>query len=226
MQVEGTSLTPKKRFRVGGITYYYRLGKLQACPSRRSTLRKKKKKDKDGNIIPDRTPKQRKNNIKFTFARYMFAFIREGFGDLPVWKIAAAQRGMTDDNLIHSTNYRYLDEKGEILDMEGFQVSLGPLALPINLRATRNSTLVTITWDDSRDNPSAAPTDRMMVGIFYANYRDTFTLEKETGATRRDGKCEITLRNDDGEVCIHPFFARADNTAFSEDKAITLPDTE
>ena len=65
MQVEGTSLTPKKRFRVGGTTYYYRLGKLQACPSRRSTLRKKKKKDKDGNIIPDRTPKQRKNNIKF-----------------------------------------------------------------------------------------------------------------------------------------------------------------
>ena len=156
----------------------------------------------------------------------MFAFIRERFGDLPVWKIAAAQRGMTDDNLIHATNYKYLDEKGEILDMEGFQVSLGSLALPLNLRATRIGTLVTITWDDSRDAPSAAPTDRMMVGIFYADYRDTFTLEKETGATRRDGKCEITLRDDDGEVCIHPFFARADNTAFSEDKAITLPDTE
>ena len=203
MQVEGTSLTPKKRFRVGGITYYYRLGKLQACPSKRITLKKKIRKDENGNIIPDRTPKQRKNNTKFTFARYMFAFIRKRFGDLPVWKIAAAQRGMTDDNLIQSTNYKYLDEKGKILDMEGFQVSLGPLALPLNLRATRNGTLVSITWDDPR-----------------------FTLEKETGATRRDGKCEIILRDDDGEVCIHPFFARADNTAFSEDKAITLPDTE
>lgn len=95
MQVEGTSLTPKKRFRVGGITYYYRLGKLQACPSKRITLKKKIRKDENGNIIPDRTPKQRKNNTKFTFARYMFAFIRKRFGDLPVWKIAAAQRGMT-----------------------------------------------------------------------------------------------------------------------------------
>ena len=198
MQVEGTSLTPKKRFRVGGITYYYRLGKLQACPSKRITLKKKIRKDENG----------------------------KRFGDLPVWKIAAAQRGMTDDNLIQSTNYKYLDEKGKILDMEGFQVSLGPLALPLNLRATRNGTLVSITWDDPRDEPSAAPTDRMMVGIFYADYRDTFTLEKETGTTRRDGKCEIILRDDDGEVCIHPFFARADNTAFSEDKAITLPDTE
>ena len=103
MQVEGTSLTPKKRFRVGGITYYYRLGKLQACPSKRITLKKKIRKDENGNIIPDRTPKQRKNNTKFTFARYMFAFIRKRFGDLPVWKIAAAQRGMTDDNLIQST---------------------------------------------------------------------------------------------------------------------------
>ena len=226
MQVEGTSLTPKKRFRVGGITYYYRLGKLQACPSKRITLKKKIRKDENGNIIPDRTPKQRKNNTKFTFARYMFAFIRKRFGDLPVWKIAAAQRGMTDDNLIQLTKYTYRDENGKILDMEGFQVSLGPLALPLNLRATRDGTLVTITWDDLRDEPSAAPTDRMMVGIFYADYRNTFTLEKETGATRRDGKCEITLRDDDGEVCIHPFFARADNTAFSEDKAITLPDTE
>lgn len=60
MQVEGTSLTPKKRFRVGGITYYYRLGKLQACPSKRITLKKKIRKDENGNIIPDRTPKQRK----------------------------------------------------------------------------------------------------------------------------------------------------------------------
>ena len=44
MQVEGTSLTPKKRFRVGGITYYYRLGKLQACPSRRINSQEKEEK--------------------------------------------------------------------------------------------------------------------------------------------------------------------------------------
>ena len=64
-----------------------------------------------------------------------------------------------------------------------------------------------------------------MVGIFYANDCETFTLDKETGATRKDGTCEITLREDDGEVCIHPFFAHADNTAFSEDKAFTPPAT-
>ncbi|WP_288633444.1 hypothetical protein [uncultured Butyricimonas sp.] len=130
MQVEGTSLTPKQRFRVGGITYYYRLGKLQACPSKRSTFKKRKRKDKDGNIIPDRTPKQRKNNIKFTFARYLFAYLHECFGDLPVWKIAAAQRGMTDDNLMQSVNYKYLDDEGQLLDMEGFQISLGPSPCP------------------------------------------------------------------------------------------------
>lgn len=190
MQVEGTSLTPKKRFRVGGITYYYRLGKLQACPSKRITLKKKIRKDENGNIIPDRTPKQRKNNTKFTFARYMFAFIRKRFGDLPVWKIAAAQRGMTDDNLIQSTNYKYLDEKGKILDMEGFQVSLGPLALPLNLRATRDGTLVTITWDDLRDEPSAAPTDRMMVGIFYADYRNTSRSKKKPGLPVETGNAK------------------------------------
>ena len=226
MQIEGTPLTPKKRFRVGGITYYYRLGKLQACLSKRPTFKKRKRKDKDGNIIPDRTPKQRKNNTKFTYARYPFAFLRKSFGDLPVWKIAAAQRGMTDDNLMQSINYKYLDDEGQILDLEGFRISLGSLSLPINLRATRHGTQVFITWNDLRDEPSAASTDRMLVGIFYANDRKTFTLEKETGATRKDGKCEITLQEDDGEVFIHPFFARADNTAFSENKAFRLPDTE
>lgn len=52
MQVEGTSLTPKKRFRVGGITYYYRLGKLQACPSKRITLKKKIRKDEERQHYP------------------------------------------------------------------------------------------------------------------------------------------------------------------------------
>lgn len=93
MQVEGTSLTPKKRFRVGGITYYYRLGKLQACPSKRITLKKKIRKDENGNIIPDRTPKQRKNNTKFTFARYMFAFIRKRFGIYPSGRLPRPNEG-------------------------------------------------------------------------------------------------------------------------------------
>ena len=227
MQVEGTPLTPKQRFRVGGITYYYRLGKLQACTSKRSTSKKgRRRKDEDGNIIPYRTPKQRKNNIKFTFARYLFTFLHECFGDLPVWKIAAARRGMTGENLMQSINYKYLDDVGQILDLEGIQISLGPLALPIDLQVTRHGTRVTITWNDSRDEPSAAQTDRVMVGIFYAEDRETFTLEKETGATRADGTCEITLQEDDEEVYIHPFFARVDNTAFSESKGFRLPETE
>ena len=74
--------------------------------------------------------------------------------------------------------------------MEGFQVSLGPLALPDQPASDTEQHARHHHVGRFMDNPSAAPTDRMMVGIFYADYRDTFTLEKETRATRRDGNAK------------------------------------
>lgn len=48
-------------------------------------------------------------------------------------------------------------------------------------------------------------------------------MYKETGATQSDKRCVIDLPNyTRGTICIHPFFAREDRTAFSKDKHFML----
>ena len=226
MDIEGHSLIPKKRFRVNGITYYYRLGKLQACASKRKSRKKKEKKDKDGNIIPYRTANQQANNSKFKNARYLFSYIRKWvLQDLPIWKIAARELNMTDDNLIQSVNYKYLAPDGGIQDIEEFNISTGNLSLPLDMQVSRERLHVTITWDDPRDQQSARPTDQLMAAVLYADeeLRDSITMYKETGATRSDKRCVIDLPDQTrGNICIHPFFAREDLTDFSKDKHFML----
>lgn len=226
METPSNPLMPKKRFRAGGLTYYYRLGKLQVCNSKRPSL-KAKKKDEDGNIIPSRTPKQQKNSTKFQGARKLFAAYRRRTHNLPIWKIAAEKLGMTADNLLHHTNYKYLGPDGGILDIEEFKVSVGGLALPFNMKATREGKRITLTWTDDRNDTESAPTDKLMVAILYKEPRRRYglTFFDKTESTRGDGHAVIYLpKSGGGDICVHPFFAREDLSAFSDDKHFMLPE--
>ncbi len=75
-----------------GYTYFLYGGKARKCKSTRGPRK-------------SRTEGEKQTTDRFTEARKMWKIYKRAIGDLPIWRIAARERGVSkSDSLFHSTN--------------------------------------------------------------------------------------------------------------------------
>lgn len=165
-----------------------------------------------------RSSKQKKTNKSFKGERRMYSAIRALLQDHPTWKCAARlYGGRTSDNFFFTVNHKYMTN-GEVSCFANFRFSLGELALPWDLKATRGEHGIAITWTDVRETAYSSGSDRLLVGLFHEQYPDRPVLI-DTGATRAHRLAPVRVDPKYGEgVHLYPFFEREDKTAYSEDQ--------
>lgn len=133
-----------------------------------------------------------------------------------VWRALARVRGKMAPNLFNSMNFNCFDERGEMVDFEGFRFTEGTLALPREIRIVREGNRFRVTWQEERDWSSAARDDVMQVGVLYDNLVRSPRLALEVTGRRGDLWGEFMLNElMVGNAHVYIFFASADNTAFS-----------
>ena len=200
---------PKPK-RVGAVTLFKRLGKTVVRVRKNRKTSKKKK---------HRTPDQKKVNNKFQKMRKLYAAYRAVMEGHPAWKSAAAlygDEGQTGDNYFYVTNHNYVNDGGGVGCFSLFKFCRGELALPWNIRLSRQGNSIALTWHDDRQDSGGHGSDRVLVGLFYDNH-PTRPVLFDTGATRAEGCAGILLDPQYGpHAHLYIFFESKDKTTYSE----------
>lgn len=196
------------RGRRGNVIYFTRNGKLHA--KRYAIPGKPRKWEVEG-----RTEKQREVATRFTAVQWFYKEYMKQISPV-AWRSAAKPQGWTAPNLFHATNSRCFDGQGEIVDFENFVFTLGILALPRDLRVTREGNRFRVTWHEEREWSTTARTDRMQVGILYDNLQRSPRLAPEVKGCRGDLQGEFILDEAIGKSAhVYIFFAGSNGTDFS-----------
>ena len=204
-------------FRQGGLTYYWRLGKL--C------IRKSKNEDCSGDKWV-RTPKRAVVNDRFLGMRQSAALVRIVFEDLPHWKVAAQTYGaigQTSDNYMHTVNSKYVGKSGNVTNFKHYAVCRGVLPLPPDMALTCTGKRLKLTWTCTHDDSSAHGLDRLYVALIYDNMPDSL-LQVEHVEVCRSAECvEFDVDSSPGgKVHVYPFFGSEDNSAFSNNEYFSM----
>ena len=168
-----------------------------------------------------RSDKQRAWNAEFQAQRRLYtAFHAVLMAVCPAWELFAEwmrRVAHSGDNCFHAINHKYMDGD-KVGCPELFHFSQGELAMPWDMKASREGDTVLFTWHDERDCPHARGSDRLVVGILHDEHRGRPVLV-ETQALRSHGAASITLDPKYGKkVHVYPFFERADKRAYSDDQ--------
>lgn len=209
-----------KRIRIDGMTYYWRNGKVYACPSKRPHCSGKNWK---------KTPKREKNKGDFSGNRYHGSHVKDVYAGLPVWKHAYAlggEPGQTYDNYRHSVNSGCVDKDGNVFDFRHFTVSIGKLWMPVEMTLERAGDEFTFRWEDKRDIPLARPGDVLHVFFITASMPSALRRVSSLSAVRAGGEASFFLPGVGKELChFYPFFANAANNGFSKNDYFISPAT-
>ncbi len=183
------------------------------------TDKKKTKKPKKGK--KKRSEKQIACNDEFKAQRELYTTFHAAVMEVcPAWELLAAwlkRVTRSGDNCFQAINHKYMDGD-KVACPALFHFSLGELAIPWDMQATREGDIVLFTWHDTRDYPHARGSDRLVIGILYDDYRDRPVIV-ETRSPRSHGAASIILDPKYGQrVHVYPFFERANKTAYSDDQ--------
>lgn len=208
MQVKDLS-TPLMKGRMGNLIYYVRNGKQ--CVRRVAIPGKKRKWEEEG-----RTTKQKTVTGRFAIVQAFYSKYSECISP-EIWRLAAREERRMAPNLFNSVNSHCFSGDGELIDFEKFRFTQGCLVLPRKIRMEQKGKYYRITWEEERNLETAAPTDRLCVGVLYAGYPLAPRLALETSGVRADLYGEFRLDETMGkEAHVYCFFARENETAFSE----------
>ena len=118
-----------------GYTYFLYGGKARKCKSSRGPRK-------------SRTEGEKQTTDRFTEVRKMWKIYKRAIGDLPIWRIAARERGVSkSDSLFHSTNGGCLLPGKGVWAFKTFRFSMGTLEAPVITNSERNGWTVTLNWE-------------------------------------------------------------------------------
>lgn len=212
MKTPGTGLISGK---IGNMIYYVVDGKQYV---RRAALPGKKRKwEKEG--IP---AKQQGAITRFSMLQSYHSFFK-GYVSKEIWKAAGRAEHCRADNLFHKTNYHCFDEEGKFVDFDRFSFSRGELLLPRKIALEGDGVNYRLTWEEERCGLLTAPEDALCIGVIYEARTGRPQLLKEVSGKRADCEGNFTLnRKEAGTVHIYCFWAREDQTAFSDSVHFSL----
>lgn len=211
-------LSGVKKYHWNNTVFYLRLGRVaqrQLSPSK-STKEWR------------RTEKRAKANNNFAGMRILSSHMKDVYEGLPVWEHATKFRTnntMTADNYRHKVNHAYVNEFGEVIDHKHLVVSDGSLVLPLNMTMVRKDNMITLTWEDHRDTPSAKESDIPHAIVIGSHRNDALMLvHRTTPATRGSGTVTFKVNAREKEnLHIYPFFGNDENEAFSPNEYFFAP---
>lgn len=99
----------RKKWKMDGITYYFKAGKLCQCKSRNPRLREGRK--KDGRKLV-KTSAQEKSIAVFRMMVYLKRYYFQQITGIPVWDMAPGVAGQTRLTKFHHANAEACDERG------------------------------------------------------------------------------------------------------------------
>ena len=208
LMIQRTIEMSGKPVRMGGVTFYMRLGRLHCQLSKR---------ERGSGKEWARTPARMRAVEKFTAMKGVNAHARKAYRGLAVWEAARRRNApwMTAENYREMVMSPYYDEQGRVADFEHLVVSEGDLLLPQGMTMEQEGGRVTLRWDAGQDEARARPGDALRV------------FEVNEGRPQRLGRVEVYARRGDGvatfavgvkfgpQVHVYPFFEREGEGRFS-----------
>ena len=206
----------RKKWKMDGITYYFKAGKLCQCKSRNPRLREGRKKD-GWKLV--KTSAQEKSIAVFRMMVYLKRYYFQQITGIPVWDMAPGVAGQTRLTKFHHANAEACDERG-VANYPAFRFSVGPLFRPVNARAERQGWVISVVWENREDRELSRASDWLRVGYFYDSYPTSPRLFPGVVARREECRAEFTIP-DSGlasteTLHLYLFFSRQDKVAFSE----------
>lgn len=201
--------TPLLSGRMGNLIYYVRNGKQ--CVRRVAIPGKKRKWE-----MEERSEKQKALSGRFAIVQTFYSEYCERVSPV-IWRLAAKENGQMPHNLFNSLNCKCFSGSGMLVDFEKFLFTQGQLLLPWSMRIEQNGRSYRVTWEEERDWETAAPTDKLCVGVLYSRYPGAPRLLSQVTGRRGELCGEFSPDEILGkDAHIYCFFAREDETAFSE----------
>ena len=212
----------RRRWRINGITYYFKAGKLCQCNSRNPRLNPGRKKDGTPLVA---TSEQEKSKDVFRLMVYLKRYYFQQIEGLPIWDVAPGEAGQTRLTKFHTANVEACDERG-VADYPAFRFSEGRLFRPVNARVRREGWDVALTWENREERELSRASDWLRVGYFYDSFPTSPRLLPEVVAKRGDCRALFTIPDLDlnaSEVLhLYLFFTRQDKVAFSPSEYIRV----
>ena len=124
--------------------------------------------------------------------------------------------GISGANLFMKTNYDAFNEKGLIGDFSKFQLTIGDLPLPENIKIEKRDKEVLFSWDFDKISSLGMPDDTAFVFILYEADFPQFANYFELGQ-RREGKAVMDISEFDytDKLYAYLYFKSYDSKMFS-----------
>ena len=200
--------------KAGEYTYFLYGGKIRKCKSKRGPRKSKTEREKQ---ITDH----------FTEVRKIWKVYRLAIGVLPIWRVAARERGVSkSDSLFHSINGGCLQAKQGVWAFKTFRFSVGSLEAPVITNAERHDWTITLQWENGIEGPKAKASDQVFVGYFYDTLHDGPQLISNSMAHRGDGKVTIEIpeacQPEGTRLHLYLFFGNEELNQFSPSEYVEL----
>ena len=102
------------------------------------------------------------------------------------------------------------------MDFENFSFTDGTLALPRELKVSREANRFTISWQEERTWKTTASTDKLQVGVIYDNDPRIPRLACQVKGVRGESQGEFSLNEEIGQNAhLYIFFSSDDGLRFS-----------
>jgi len=209
-----TSLLVNGPVRVDGLTYFLYGGKVRKCKSKRGPRKFK-------------TDREKQITERFTEARKMWKVYRLAVGILPIWRVAARERGVSkSDSLFHAVNSGCMLPGKGVWAFKTFRFALGSLEAPVITNAERHGWTITLRWDNGIESQKAKASDRVFVGYFYDTFRRSPLLINNSMARRGDGEVSIKIpeigQPEGTRLHLYLFFGNEELDRFSPSEYVEL----
>lgn len=193
--------------RVGGMTYYVRNGKFQACASKRAGRK-------------ERTEKEIASSDHFAEVRTLWKMYRRAVGELPVWRMAAREVGAAkSDSLFHSLNGACVRPQEGVWAFSAFPFATGSLDVPVLKSVQREGWQVALEWENDGAQAEVRKKDRVYVGYFYDTQPQVPQLALTENGRRQDGRILINIppmgQPEGTPLHLYLFFGSEKNDRFS-----------
>lgn len=195
--------------KIGNLIYYVMNGKQYI---RRVAIPGKKRKSEISGIHP----KHKGMMTRFAYIQSYYSFFKRSISEM-IWKTAGQAEHSRAANLFHRINSHCFSGEGKLVDFATFRFSYGELQLPRNIAVEKDGEIFRVTWEDEREGTLAAAEDRLCIGVIYEERPGAPQLAEEVTGQRGEMKGTFRLNGtSEGTTHIYCFFAREDETAYSE----------
>lgn len=165
--------------------------------------------------VEGRTPKQRAVTTRFKAVQVFYMTFAKQVSP-EIWRIVAKAEGRYASNVFFSRNFHNFGDGGEIADFENFTFTDGTLALPRELKVSRETNRFTVSWQEERAWKTTASTDKLQVGVIYDNDPRIPRLACQVKGVRGELQGEFSLNEEIGQDAhLYIFFSSEDNSRFS-----------